>query len=128
MFQKICVSKQKNLDPWGETNGAPLDPPMILFYMNDIQVSDCYIVITEILAIMTPYSQLLSVNEILHMEGICGICFASPFRPNRRKRELKQGFLIDHVYLNIGRSRGHRQRMPPKGPDSFVLTYKFFET
>ena len=28
----------------------------------------------------------------------------------------------------IGGSRGRARRAPPKGPDSFVLTYKIFET
>ena len=28
----------------------------------------------------------------------------------------------------IAGSRGRRRRAPPYGPDSFVLTYKFFET
>ena len=28
-FQKICMSKRKNLDPWGQAPGTPpLDPPM----------------------------------------------------------------------------------------------------
>ena len=27
-FRKICMSKRKNLDPWGGASGAPLDPPM----------------------------------------------------------------------------------------------------
>ena len=30
MFCKICMSKRKNLDPWGGTLGAtPLDAPLI---------------------------------------------------------------------------------------------------
>ena len=28
-FRKICMSKRKNLDPWGRTPAAPLDPPML---------------------------------------------------------------------------------------------------
>ena len=30
MFRKLCMSKRKNLDPWGVCTGhAPLDPPMV---------------------------------------------------------------------------------------------------
>ena len=32
-FRKFCMSKRKNLDPWGEGvhRARPLDPPMSLF-------------------------------------------------------------------------------------------------
>ena len=32
MFRKFCMSKRKNLDPWGACAGyAPLDPPMFFY-------------------------------------------------------------------------------------------------
>ena len=33
----------------------------------------------------------------------------------------------EHCTLSIGASRGRAPCTPPKGPDSFVLTYKIFE-
>ena len=40
--------------------------------------------------------------------------------------DLIFGMAVGH-HTNIGGSRGHCWCMPPKGPDSFILTYKFFE-
>ena len=37
-------------------------------------------------------------------------------------------FEIDSLFAYIGGSRGRAQRTPPKDPDSFVSTYKIFET
>ena len=37
-FRKFCMSKRKNLDPWGRAPGTPsLDPPMLLQVQNNFE-------------------------------------------------------------------------------------------
>ena len=34
---------------------------------------------------------------------------------------------VEHIYNTVADPGGHHQRAPPMGPDSFILTYKFFK-
>ena len=59
MFQKFCMSKQKNLDPWGGACAGqrpPPDPPMQLHYtvMHALQVGMCalYVVMCALQGVM----------------------------------------------------------------------------
>ena len=47
----------------------------------------------------------------------------------RRKFPHSIGYQTHFINVHsIGGSRGRIRRAPPKGPDSFVSTYKFYET
>ena len=40
---------------------------------------------------------------------------------------FRSDLAVEKIHVSTGGSRGRHQRTPPKGRNSFVLTYKFFE-